>query len=163
MMTATAQTPEFQKDLAAEVMKYTVETAHSVPNLPKGSLVSWTAQKPASRPLQEWQSESLEILAESWKVAPDWGTGRLGPMLTNDIISYAVTCLPTRYARSCRRKLFGSHVDNFSLIELLLIGHALWEPECGIYLNPYAPEKSSMGWSEILLFEDRIHSRKRQN
>ena len=158
----TAQWNDFQIDLSTEISKYTAETAQRLPTLAKGSLASWTTRKLERRRQQDWQTESLNLLATSWLCAPDWRIERPGILLTNDIIAYAVTCLPRRFAKNCLGKLFGSPANNFAAIELLLIGHALWQPDCGIHFNPYTADETTMEWGEVLAIENRIRHTGRQ-
>jgi len=158
----TAQWNDFQIDLSTEISKYTAETAQRLPTLAKGSLASWTSSKPKRWRQQDWQTETFNLLAKSWLCDPDWREERPGILRTNDIIAYAVTCLPRSYAKNCRGKLFGSPANNFAAIELLLIGHALWQPDCGIYFSPYTADDRTMEWREILATENRIRHIERQ-
>ena len=149
----------FGSDVMAAISKHTKEGALPLGRLRPGSFAAWVSNRPPRDRLQNWRIYYGDLLRQSCGGTGDWEPSGIGPLLSSDIVSYVVTQLPVKFAKDCRYKLFGSPVNHFAAVELLIIGYALWRPQGQVYFNPYTADRRPMDWSEILDIESRMMRR----
>lgn len=145
----------FDSDVMAAIRKYTKEGAMPLAKLRPGSFAAWVSPKTPRDRMQNWRIYYQDLLRQSWDGPGDWESNGIGLLLGSDILCYAVTQLPLKFAKDCRCRLFGSPANRFAGAELLIIGHALWRPQGEVYFNPYTADRRPMHWSEILDIESR--------
>lgn len=158
---ATSNAP-FESDLMEAIGEFTKEGALPLAKLRPGSFAAWVSDKPARDRIQNWHIYYGDLLKQSWLATGGWESNDIGLLLSSDIISYAVTQLPLKFAKDCRCRLFGSPANRFAAAELLIIGYALWQPQGEVYFNPYSADRHPMLWSEILDIESRRKQSRRR-
>jgi hypothetical protein len=146
----------YTSDLSAAISAYTVRSAIPIENHPIGSFQSWLSRHQQRLTTRRWQPHLEEKIRQAWLCPGDWAANGTGLLLANDLITYAAARLPKRYIREFRKRLFGRPANRLASVEIMIIGHALWQPDFPIYFNPYTGNGLPLAWKEILAAENMV-------